>query len=410
MLEVSTVNSLSVHFIDYGNKDSAQVRQTEQADSEFFSFPSLADRFVVVGLCPSNGVSWTLTEYELLQQKLLNTEFVAEVIADGVTKFPPLISLLNADFVSALPTVMTSLVARWPSVPAAQQFAVGKCYTVFVTHYESVLNFWVQDSCTQDTLDRFHEAMAGSVEFGKSRCLEPKLCWPGTLCIARYKGSDLFYRAVITEFNSQGSYGVTFIDYGDSATVNITDLWPMAEPFLRHPVQAVRCCVTEQSASLGAGKLRSAYATSCPVYVRISSASSVHHLVDMNFDSHSAVGQPVVQLPSPVGLPIADSSSIPRYIVPSLAEGMWHSVVVSSVEPDGSFYLQRIDDAPSLNSVMLELARMRLLPVSGAVVNGMACIVRSLADGCIYRAHVCILSTTTTNAVCTCMYSISYYY
>lgn len=393
MLEVHS-NTLNVHFIDYGNKDTAQVKTAKRADSEFLSLPPLAERFVVAGLCPANGVSWTPAEYDLLQKKLLNAEFEVEVIGDGVTGFPPLINLLNVDFVS--PMVMSSLMSRWPSVPAAQQFAVGKSYTVFVTHYESVLNFWVQDSCEQDTLDRYHEALASSLEAGRSRCLEPKNCWPGTLCVARYKGSDQFYRAVVREFDSQGSYGVTFIDYGDSATVNINDLWPIEERFLTLPVQALRCCVTEQSACLGSDKLRSAYAVGCPVYIRIIAVSSVHHLVDINFESRSAVGQPVVQLPSPVGsagLPAVALSalSIPRYVESSLAEGVWHSVCISSVEADGSFYCQRLDDAISLNALMLDLAKMHLLPVNGVVVDGMACVVRSPADGCVYRAHVCIL-------------------
>jgi len=391
----ATSNKVNVNFIDYGNKDIAQVRQVERADCEFFSFPPLAERFAVAGLCPSNRVSWIQAEYELLQKKLLNADFVAEVIADGVTGFPPLVSLLNVDFVSP----SSSLVARWPSVAAAQQFAVGKCYTVLVTHYESVLNFWVQDSCIQDSLDRFHAKLAGFIEAGKSRCLEPKHCWPGNLCIARYKGSDQFYRAVITEFNSRGSYRVTFIDYGDSATVNISDLWPIDKTLLASPVQAVRCCVTEQSASLGASKLRSAFTNGCPIFIRISAVSSVHHLVDMNFDSHSAVGQPVVQLPSPVGLTAAVSTpSIPRYVESNLAEGMWHSVVVSSVEQDGSFYLQRLDDASSLNVVMVELSKMPLPPMTGAVVDGMACIVCSPTDGCVYRAHVCITSSSLSSS------------
>ena len=384
----SQTNTLNVHFIDYGNTETIAIKAAERIDSEFFSIPPLAERFVVAGLFPANGVSWTTSESDLLQKKLLNTEFEAEIISTGVTGFPSLINLLNVGMVSI--TVIPSLTSRWPAISGAQQFAVGKSYTVFVTHYESVLNFYAQDSCGQEKLDRFHESLASYVA-GKPH-LEPKRCWPGALCIARYKGSDQFYRAVVREIDSQGSYGVTFIDYGDSATVNIRDLFAIEESFLTLPVQALRCCVTEQSAALGRDKLYSAYAAGCPIYIRIGAISPVHHLVEINFDSRSAVGQPVVQLPSPVGAGSATLSApiVPKYLESSLAQDVWHSVSLSSVEPDGSFYCQRLDDAMRLNGLMLELASMQPVPVSGAVVDGMACVVRSPADSCIYRAHVSI--------------------
>ena len=79
-----------------------------------------------------------------------------------------------------------------------------------------------------------------------------------------------------------------------------------------------------------------------------------------------------------------------KYLESSLAPDVWHSVSLSIVEPDGSFYCHRQDDVVRLDGLMLELASMQLVPVSGAVVDGMACVVRS-TDNRIYRAHVSIL-------------------
>ena len=382
------LDTLKVHFIDYGNKETISGNTAEKVDAELLSIPPLAESFVIAGLFPANGVSWTPTEYDLLQNKLLNAECCLEIIGDGVTGFPPLVKLLNNNFVSLSAPIISSLVSRWPSVQPTVQFSVGKSYTVIITHYESMLNFWVQLLDDQETLDRFHTALATSTEGGKSRCLEPKRCFPGTMCIARYKGSDLFYRAVVREVNWQGAYEVTFIDYGDPGTVKADEVWPIDEPFLKLPIQALRCCAVGQSAPVVAGKLRAAFDNGCTVCMRISAMSSVHHLVEVSFD----VGRPIVMLPSPSGNAGVPSLSLPRYVESSLAEGIWHSVCISSVEPDGSFYVQRLADADSLNVLMVELMSMRLLGVHGAVVDGMACVVHNPADGCIYRAHVCNVS------------------
>jgi len=381
---------LNVHFIDYGNKETTRLAAVERADVEFFSIPPLAEQYVVAGLFPSNGVSWTQMEYELLQKNLLNAEFDAEVLCDGVTGFPALIRLLNVDFVSP---ASPRLLSRWPSFRVAQQFAVGKRYTVFVTHYQSFLNFWVQDVCEQQTLDRFHAALAASVDHGRARSLEPTQCSPGTVCVARYKQSDQFFRAVVRDVDWQGSYGVTFIDYGDSDTVGSQDLWPIDDRFLSLPLQALRCCATGQSVRQGSDKLRKAFASGCTIYVHINAMLPVHHLVQIDFDDPTAVGQPVVQLPSRVGTavsPVASSPdlSIPKYVERRLAEGVWHSVCISSVEPDGSFYCQLLADALSLSQLMVKLSAARLLPIAGALVDGMACVVHNPLDKHIYRAHV----------------------
>lgn len=383
-------DKVHVHFIDFGNKEMIPIATAERVDSEFFSIPPLAERFVIAGLFPVNGVSWSPNEYDFLQSQLLNTEVEVEVLSASVTGFPPLLSLLNVDFIKPSP-ILKPLVQRWPLVPAAQQFAVGKCYTVFITHYQSVLNFWVQDSCEQETLDQFHAALATSVESGNARCLEPKQCFPGILCIARYRSSDQFYRAVVNEIDWQGSgsYKVTFIDYGDSDTLSITDLWPIEAQFVTLPVQATRCCVTGPTPHIDCNKLRSAFSGGCCIYILITAVTSMHNLVAVKADS-SGVGQPAAPLYCPPGNAGVPAATVLTYTESSLAEGAWHSVCVSSVEPDGSFYCQLLSDATKLNALMMDLSSTQLLPLNGAVVNGMACVVRSPADGCIYRAHVCI--------------------
>jgi len=393
-------DNLKVFFIDYGNKDTIKVQKAERADSDFFSIAPLAEMFAVTGLYPANGVSWTQAELDVLQRTLLNAEFEAEIVAGGVTGFPPLIRLLNVDYASA--AAVPSVMSRWPSLPAAPQFDVGKSYTVFVTHFESVLNFWVQALCEQETLDRFHLALADSVDQGKSRCLEAKNCLPGTLCVARYKGSDQFYRAVVREIDWQGEYDVTFIDYGDSAMMSINELWPLDLKFMSLPVQVLRCCATVQSAYQGGSKLRKAFIGGCTIYIHITAASSIHHLAEIDFDDRSAVGQPVVRLPSLVGTAgllsaVMSTFPVPKYAHSNLAEGLAHSICISSIEPDGSFYCQLLSDAKRLNQLMLELSSVNLLPVNGAVVDGMACVVRSPTDGCIYRAHVCMAVCAVCN-------------
>jgi len=382
-----------VHFIDYGNKETVTLSKVVVASSELFNIPPLAELFVVAGLTPRNGVSWTTSEQDIIHQNLLNADFNAEVVSTGTVGFPCAIKLTDASF---LPALLPAPNVCWPLIKQCNELDAGKVYTIYVTHCESMLDFWIQDSSIQKTLDNFHANIHAAVKGGAAPCLDDAARRPGAVCIARYRGSDQFYRAVLKEVNWYGGCVVTYIDYGDSANVAPTDLWPIPDEFTGLALQAARCCVTAGSVSLTSSDFRCMFASGLPVTICIRSKTSLRYLVEILTDMKS-----VSKLsPGGVGQTMAVTSATLTSLVPvtltaltqyqplKLPDAAWLDVCISYVNDDGSFYCQLIAHANQLNEMMTVLNKKQWQSVSGAIVDGMAAVLRDPADGCVYRVQV----------------------
>lgn len=368
---------LQVHFIDYGNNEVVNVNKVIIASPELFTIPPLAELFLVAGLTPRNGVSWTNSEQQVIHENLLNAEFNAVCVANGAVGFPSAIQLLDASF---LPQLLPVSTVCSPVIELTDGFEIGRVYTVYFTHCESMLDFYIQDSCIQETLDRFHEAIFKSVQGGKAARLSESACRPGTVCVARYRGSDQFYRAVLKEVSWHSACHVTYVDYGDSASVELTDLWPLAAEFCQLPLQAVHCSVTGSSCTINPSEFRRLYATGQTVPVCIRGKTKLQYLIEIATGSKVSPGS-------------IQAAQMPKYVSSQLNCTGWHDVCISHVEDDGSFYVQLLANAQHLNEMMMALSRRSYTPVQAirsSIVNGMATVVRDPTDNCLYRSEVCI--------------------
>ena len=361
-------DELCVCFIDYGNVETVSKSKTAMADVDLFNIPPQAERFVVCGPRPANQISWSHSEFQKLNNYFVGKTFQVIVLASGTIGFPATIQVENNELCPAT-ELATSSVAAWPDMPPVRHFEAGKCYTVFVTHIESVLDFWIQEAFVQDDLDCFHESIFDCiVHSGRVQNIDKNALRVGMLCIARYHSSDQFLSAVIQSVNGrQRTCVVTFVDYRDSATVMPAELWPIGVEFLSLPVQVTRCCVMNYNAPMSCAGFRAN--TAGPICVLVRSTTLLFHLVEVISELPSDPGTSFdVITPNIEVVRVAAAAAVPRYgIPPSLSESIWHDIIISHVEEDGTFFCQLLDMAPELNSLMLELAASRPTSIKSAL-------------------------------------------
>ncbi|NXU57800.1 TDRD1 protein, partial [Turnix velox] len=63
----------------------------------------------------------------------------------------------------------------------------------------------------------------------------------GNLCCAQFTEDNLWYRAAVTEYVSEDTVLVIYIDYGNSEVLPLTKLCPVAPGLMSLPAQAIRC-------------------------------------------------------------------------------------------------------------------------------------------------------------------------
>ena len=401
--------SVQVAFIDFGNEENVALADIIKAPGNYFIIPPLAVPFIVAGIGPGDYNVWSKEEIDHLKETLVNNEFTAKVVQDGMPGRPSTIELIceGNDVVEDLLTAKIGKAApkiTLPTIPRVA-FEKGKSYPVYVTYTESPLNFWIQDISAEEKIESMHaliETKANTIptEFDIT---------PGMLCLAKYTETGTFYRGVICEVNADQSVKVLYIDYGNTDTVDIIDIKvPLPEEFCVLPVQAVPCClkgdevgksnfnviVDSDDLQVTVGSMTDAGNLIVEIRTEPVSSSVIH---PTQATSSENIGKQSNQT-----VTAQDSHQMLHFTQMQFDVGVRHNSCISDVnETNGEFYCQLMKNGPILDELMDKLQQCELLPVQRKLSKGSPCLVRSNTDNLVYRATV--EHTSEQNSYVACM-------
>ncbi|KAM6896989.1 tudor domain-containing protein 1 [Xenentodon cancila] len=127
----------------------------------------------------------------------------------------------------------------WAQPPETLTLAVGDQLSVLVSHFQSPSELIVQKlenaGVIQDLQLKLREhcsQTASPVNF------RPAL---GTVCCAQFSEDKQWYRAKVLAYSSDARLCVSYLDFGNSEEVDLSQLRPIKASLLALPVQAVRC-------------------------------------------------------------------------------------------------------------------------------------------------------------------------
>ena len=264
----------------------------------------------------------------------------------------------------------------------ATRLEVGKVYRAFVAYAESQNKFWVQLESGIERLEQLHEDVVQLYANPVSRTVPLQ---PGTVCLATYAepgAEDTFYRAVIQSLEV-GGCRVQFVDYGNSQVCAITDLKYLPGKFCSFPAQAVECCLPDTQGNLDMGTFLN---SDDPVYIRVMDYD--HHTnrytVNIALNEEQLQGQTMQQSSVP------RVTHTPKYTSVKFDLGKFNDTCISHVERDGLFFLQLIDNAWKLDSLMCELTKSynARSPCVTSAYEGLPCVFFDPEDKVLYRAEV----------------------
>ena len=82
-------------------------------------------------------------------------------------------------------------------------------------------------------------------------------------------GDGSWYRAMVQSVEGDGKARVYFVDYGNSCEVQVAHLRPIDSSLLKHPFQAIRCC-------LAGMYFERVYVFRCVMYVQATANTTYH--------------------------------------------------------------------------------------------------------------------------------------
>lgn len=115
---------------------------------------------------------------------------------------------------------------------------------VYISHVNSVSSFFVQLAKDENTLHLLTEQLnSGGSLLNNLDHLNSVKC--GSLVKAVFPDDESWYRAVIKDNNGNDEILVEFIDFGNVATLNYSNVCRLDEQFLHFPRFSIHCCLEE---------------------------------------------------------------------------------------------------------------------------------------------------------------------
>lgn len=235
-------NDVSVLYVDYGNSETLSLSRLRVLNSKFHSFPTQAIDCSLSGNC--SGVSDTEFQ-ELVSEK----EFMAKVLSvrNGIAVVD-LVSKETNESISSLLKKDTNQQAT--AVSACKvvnlQWKTGETVDVYIPFAENSQKFFCQASIQSGELD---DLMNKLEEHYSTAAENLSAITVGSYCVAWYNEGG-WYRAKVEDVHGE-EVKVTYIDYGDSATVPLSSIRTLKHQFSLLPAQAVPCCLKGSSRSVG---------------------------------------------------------------------------------------------------------------------------------------------------------------
>ena len=232
---------VTVNFIDYGDTATISLDNVRTIKPEFSSLPAQAIQCCLKGFMANPGP-------EHFRELVAEQEFKAQVISaksGGVYE----VDLVPADGSASLSQTLSKELQ--PSVSQSLSVAYiqlkhGDKVDVFIPFVDSAQKFFCQLSQNSNDLDdlmiRLEEHYSSDQEIITSISV-------GSFCVARYEDGG-WYRAQITQVQGN-SIEVFYIDYGDAATIPLSNVRSLTPEFSSLPAQAVNCCLKGFSSNQG---------------------------------------------------------------------------------------------------------------------------------------------------------------
>ena len=251
-----------VHYIDYGNVETVNIKDLRPLPPQFTRLPAQAIE------CSLSGIS-VIGRTAELTKKLMSLadgkDMKAEVMSVSEKKLDvDLIDAsngliinyeLNKIYEARQPALEisdrlytkpnTSVLAAAPTnfkktTYAKQSLPVKETMTVYASHIESPNKFYLQVASEEGELTRLANNLNeeySAISASQSRLKCPEV---GSVCVAQFSEDQNWYRGTIIELRGTQAT-VRFLDYGNTDKVKTVELKDVVDKYLNVPGFAIEC-------------------------------------------------------------------------------------------------------------------------------------------------------------------------
>ncbi|XP_028651615.2 tudor domain-containing protein 1 [Erpetoichthys calabaricus] len=125
--------------------------------------------------------------------------------------------------------------------PGIIEVSVGESFLAVITHVKSPDDFVLQKLNNTQLIEELHTRLREyCMQSPASKVFHPS---PSSFCCSRFTEDNLWYRAAVLGYTTDGKIHVGYVDFGNSEEVSIDRLCPIDSKFLELPFQAISCAL-----------------------------------------------------------------------------------------------------------------------------------------------------------------------
>ena len=229
-----------VLFVDYGNSETQAVSGLKSLDARFCSQPPYSVE-CTLDMLPGTVTPEAQAKFEEITE---DQEMTCEFVGKETDKHKVKLTLseggsVNQEIIKLCPKESTS------AAPALsfckQKILTGSMLKAYISVSENPAEFYIQLAATADELQSLTDEV--NVAYSSMGPEEQQISNPqiGSACCAKFE-DDAWYRAKV--LNIKGNQiSVLFVDFGNSATVALSEVKSLTSTFISQPPFAFYCCL-----------------------------------------------------------------------------------------------------------------------------------------------------------------------
>ena len=396
-----------VHYIDYGNAETVNIRDLRPLPPQFTQLPTQAIE------CSLSGISVVGKTAELAKKLMSLTDgkdMNAEVMSVSEKKLDvDLVDAsngliinyeLNKIYGDRQPAVQISdrsYAKPSTSVPPAAAAASKKTtfakrslpleeeIVVYASHIESPTKFYLQVASEEDELTKLATKL--NEEYSAMSTSQSSLRCPGvgSVCVAQFSEDQNWYRGTIVELSGTQAT-VRFLDYGNTDNVKTVELKDVADKYVNIPGFAIECSLKVS------GEISTEASAKFEELMMAEEANITAEFIDPKLlpvpTKVLVNGNDMI---SALGLTV--DTTQPTYPTPLISSGVKVKVIPTTIQSPSSIYVQiaateeesqKVVDA--VNDFYTSLGKEELVLVDPA--ENLPCVAQFTEDEAWYRAII----------------------
>ena len=407
IMKQTTRTDYLVHYIDYGNAETVNIKDLRSLPPQFTRLPAQAIE------CSLSGISVIGKTAELTKKLMSLTDgkdMKAEVMSVSEKKLDvDLIDAsngliinyeLNKIYDARQPAVeisdrlytkpSTSVLSAAPTSSKKTTYAkrslpVKKTMIVYASHIESPTKFYLQLASEEDELTSLANSL--NEEYSAMSTSQSRLKCPevGSVCVAQFSEDQNSYRGTIIELSGTKA-AVRFLDYGNTDKVKTAELKDVADKYLNVPGFAIECSLK------AIGEISTEVSAKFEELMLAEEADIIAEFLDSKL---LPVPTKIVMngndMISTLGLTV--DTAQPTYKTPLISSGIKVKVIPTNIESPSCIHVQiaatenesqEVVDA--VNDFYTNLCKEEL--VLADPTEGLACVAQFAEDESWYRATI----------------------